>query len=89
MHIKYFIFVVCILGYEPDGSGGCKPCDKDWFREELSTPSYIACSSLDAAFITETTGSNSSSLCGEFSEPSSTFNAIFSGFMLEKVDIST
>ena len=85
-----FFVSVCILGHEPDGSGGCKPCDKDWFREELSAASCTACSSLDAAFITLTTGSNSSSLCGEFSEHSTAFNAIFSGcFMLEKVDIST
>ena len=63
-----FFVPVCILGYEPDGSGGCEPCDKDWFREELSAPSCTACATLDAAFITLTTGSNSSSLCGEFSE---------------------
>ena len=61
-----YIFSVCILGYEPDGSGGCKPCDKDWFREKLSAPSCTACSTLDVGFITQTTGSNSSSLCGEF-----------------------
>ena len=62
---KFKFFLVCILGYEPDGPGGCKPCDKDWFREELSVPSCTACSSLDAAFVTETTGSDNSSLCGE------------------------
>ena len=68
---------MCILGLEPDGSGGCKPCDKYWFREELSAQSCNACSSLDAAFITETFGSNSSSLCGEFSELSGTVMIIF------------
>ena len=59
-------FPVCILGYESDGRGGCEPCDKDWFREEISAPSCTACSTLDVAFVTETTGSDNSSLCGEW-----------------------
>ena len=61
----HFTFSVCILGYEPDGSGGCKPCDKDWFREELSAPNCTACSMLDAAFVTASNASDNSSLCGE------------------------
>ena len=53
------------MGYEPDGSGGCKPCDKDWFREQLSAPNCTACSMLDEAFVTQATGSANSSLCGK------------------------
>ena len=63
--VYHFIctFTVCQLGYEPDRAGGCKTCDKDWFREDLSTSTCTACSTLDAAFVTNSTGADNSSLC--------------------------
>ena len=58
-----FIIPVCQLGYEPDGAGGCKTCDKDWFREDLSTSNCTACVTLDPAFVTNSTTADNSSLC--------------------------
>ena len=65
LNICFSLFTVCQLGYEPNGAGGCKPCDKDWFREDLSTSNCTACVTLDPAFVTNATGTDNSSLCGK------------------------
>ena len=56
--------VVCIPGFEPDGLGGCQPCNFNFFKEDGSNATCTACSTIENNTVTVSVGSNSSDLCG-------------------------
>ena len=63
---NFLCFTVCDVGYEGDGSGGCKPCDIGYYRNDVNTTFCVPCNSTRNGTTTIMTGANSTDLCGEF-----------------------
>ena len=56
---------MCILGHEPDGSGGCKPCDVGYYRDELNATTCLPCNTTVVGTSTVGIGADNVNLCGK------------------------